>query len=1097
MEPMLDDFERVAAQVQFAAPRITVVSDIDGRLAGMELTRAQYWRRHVREPVRFAAVMRTLQTQSASMFIEIGPATTLLGIGRQSVPDFAGAWVASLRPGRDDAQQMLDGLAAAYVGGVDVDWAGVHREDRPRRRISLPTYPFQREPFWLAPDDEPAARPGEGHGVGGHPLLGRRLEVASLDATHVWEGVLDRTRLPYLDDHRIQGAVVFPAAAYTEMVVAAASELFGDRPCVLTDVAYEVPLLINAGALRSQVVISMSTEDHGTFAVYTRPADSARGPHSAAAWVRHVSGRLRRPDEGAPALTAPSALNEARARCTEELAGTAFYHELARRGNQWGPCFQGLVRLWRAGEEVVSEVQAVPALRADMVKYRFHPAVADACGQLLAAIRPAEGASRTRGAFVGGGIDEVRIHRPLRGERFWSHARAVKATKGASNVLSGDIRIYDEHEAVVAELLGVRFWYLDSDDAAPTTRSADNWLYQLRWERRGRERAAPATTDSAWLIFEDEGGVGRALAAELGSRGGRCVRVRRGARFEQTGHDTYTIRVDAVSDMRSLIDAAAPGERPVTHVVHLWSLDSPSGDQLDIGPLETVQTLGWMSAVRVVQALTRPAEGPRPRMWLVTRGAQPVGGPTPLAVAQSPLWGFGRSLAVEHSELWGGLLDLDAQTPPNASAALLYDEIAASDGEDQVAFRDGVRFVARLGRFRRSPTSRNLHWRVDATYLVTGGLGGLGLEVARWMVEQGARRLILLGRTSLPPRALWSTLPPGTQADQARAVRDLERQGASVHLAGIDVGDARALGEFLEGFRQQGWPPIRGVIHAAGVMQYQAMEEYDAAAQIAVGRAKIAGAWLLHRLLADAPLDFFVLFSSAASVLSSPLVSGYAAANAFLDSLAHHRLALGRHAVSINWAAWSEIGMAARVARRPVGATAEEAMITPAAGIEALRRILLSGATQAAVLPIDWRRWRQLYPTFMQAPLLRDLGDALQDGVSGPPVPGAGSIRQLDEVARRDTLAGYLTDQVAAITGVPTAELDAEQPLGELGFDSLMAVELKNRIERDFGIALPMVQLLERPSVATLLAFVTTRLETASVVESPPTVADDFEEGRI
>jgi acyl transferase domain-containing protein/acyl carrier protein len=1031
------------------------------------------------------------------MFIEIGPASTLLGMGQQCVPEFAGAWLASLRPGRDDAQQMLDGLAAAYVGGVDVEWAGVQREDRSRRRISLPTYPFQREPFWLAPDDAPATRPADAHGVGGHPLLGRRLEVASLATTHVWEGALDRARLAYLDDHRIQGAVVFPAAAYTEMVVAAAAELFGDRPCVLTDVAYEVPLLINAAVLRSQVVISMSTEDEGAFAVYTTPMDGVRGPDSPVAWVRHVSGRLRRPSEGAPAL-APSELHAARTRCTEELGGAAFYHELAGQGNEWGPCFQGLVRLWRAGAEAVSEVRAVPALRQDMGKYRFHPALADACGQLLAAIRPADESSRARGAFVGGGIDEVRIHRPLRGERFWSHARAVKAPKGgASNVLSGDIRIYDEHEAIVAELLGVRFWYLDSDRAAPP-RIADSWLYELRWERRARARQAPATAASTWLIFEDDDGVGRALAAEHGSRGGRSVRVRRGARFEQTGQDTYTIRVDAVSDMRSLIDAVVgPGELSVSDVVHLWSLDGPSGDQLDVGLLEAGQSLGWMSALQVVQALTRVAEGPRPRMWLVTRGAQPAGDPAPLAVSQSPLWGFGRSLAVEHSELWGGLLDLDAETAPNASAASLYDEIADRDGEDQVAFRDGVRFVARLGRLRRNPAPRNLHWRVDATYLVTGGLGGLGLEVARWMVAQGARRLILLGRTSLPPRSLWSTLPPGAQADQVGAVRELERQGASIHLAGVDVADAPALREFLESFRQQGWPSIRGVIHAAGVMQYQSMEEYDTTAQMAVGRAKIAGAWLLHQLLADAPLDFFVLFSSAASVLSSPLVSGYAAANAFLDSLAHHRLALGRHAVSINWAAWSDIGMAARVARRSVGATAEEAMITPADGIEALRRILLGGAAQAAVLPIDWRRWRQLYPTFMQAPLLRDLGDVVQDTSPRSEVRGVGSLRQLSEVARRDTLAGYLTDHVAAITGVPTADLDAEQPLGELGFDSLMAVELKNRIERDFGIALPMVQLLERPSVATLLAFVTARFETASAVESPRTVDNDFEEGRI
>jgi acyl transferase domain-containing protein/acyl carrier protein len=1089
MEPMLDEFEREAARVRFTAPRINVVSDLDGRLVGVELTRAQYWRRHVREPVRFAAVMRTLMGQGASMFVELGPAPTLLGIGRQCLPDFSGAWLASLRPGRDDISQMLDALAGAYVGGVDIDWPAVHRDDRPRRRISLPTYPFQREPFWLGPADASAhGSAAASRTAGGHPLLGRRLEIASLDATHVWEGEIDRTRLAYLDDHRIQGAVVFPAAAYTEMVVAAAAQLFGNGPCVLADVAYEVPLLIGDTVLRSQVVVSMSSEGTGTFAVYTRPAEGDRGPDTTVVWTRHVSGRLKRPNAGESLPSSTSSLNEARARCGDELAGTAFYREMARQGNEWGPSFQGVVRLWRGTDEAVSEVQAVPALRHDMDRYRFHPAVADACGQLLAATRPTEGPSPGRGAFVGGGIDEVRIHRPLRGERFWSRARATKAETSASNVLKGDIWIYDEQGAIVAELLGVRFWYLGSDDGALTPRSADSWLYQVRWELRRRDQAEHATTDSGWLIFEDEGGVGRALAAELRSRGRRCVCVRRGARFERTEPDAYTIRAGAASDVRALIESAlGSGEGPLDRIVHLWSLDGPSGEQLELGSLEAAQTRGWMSAVHVVQALTRIEGRPRPTLWLVTCGAQPAGQSTPLAVAQSPLWGFGRSLAVEHSELWGGLIDLDVAAPPDASAASLYQEIVETDGEDQIAFRDGGRLVARLGRLRRSPSPRNLSWRVDGAYLVTGGLGGLGLEVARWMVQQGARRLILLGRTALPPRSLWSTISPGTPAaNQVRAVRELERQGASVHPAAVDVGDERALRDFLEGYQQQGLPPIRGVVHAAGVMQYRPMDEYDETAQGEVARAKVAGAWLLHRLFSDAPLDFFVLFSSAASVLNSPLVSGYAAANAFLDALAHYRVALGHRATSINWAAWSEIGMAARVTRRSSGATADDAMITPAAGIEALRRVLQGDATQVAVLPIDWQRWRQLYPTFMQAPLLRDLRDAMLDG---PPRSAGG--------ARPDTLVGYLTDQVAAVTGVPAAELDLDQALAELGFDSLMAVELKNRIERDFGVALPMVQLLERPSVATLLAFVTTHLEAASAVESPRAGDDDFEEGQI
>ena len=206
----------------------------------------------------------------------------------------------------------------------------------------------------------------------------------------------------------------------------------------------------------------------------------------------------------------------------------------------------------------------------------------------------------------------------------------------------------------------------------------------------------------------------------------------------------------------------------------------------------------------------------------------------------------------------------------------------------------------RLVRKRQSRSQRPpLAWPTDGSYLITGGLGDLGLVVARWMVEQGARRLILLGRTKLPPRSSWSSVETGSRlARQIAAIRELEALGASVHLASVDVADEEQLSAFLEEFRAEGWPPIRGVVHAAGVLHDGLLLQLDRAALNTVLRPKVMGGWLLHRLLEDAPLDFFVLFSSAGSLLGQPGQGNYAAANAFLDALAHHRRAQGQPALS-------------------------------------------------------------------------------------------------------------------------------------------------------------------------------------------------------
>ena len=300
----------------------------------------------------------------------------------------------------------------------------------------------------------------------------------------------------------------------------------------------------------------------------------------------------------------------------------------------------------------------------------------------------------------------------------------------------------------------------------------------------------------------------------------------------------------------------------------------------------------------------------------------------------------------------------------DAEARQIWQEISGSSGEDQLAFREGRRFVARLVRRGPSiPQPLRFRWRTDGTYLISGGLGDLGLLVARWMVEQGARRLILLGRTALPPRSDWSAAEPGSRlARQITAIRDLESLGACVHPASVDVADEAALSGFLDAFRTEGWPPIRGVVHAAGASQDGLLVQLDAAALTAVLRPKVTGGWLLHRLLRDDPLDFFVLFSSAGAILGQPGQGNYAAANAFLDALAHHRRAQGQPALSINWGAWAGKGFAASVGGKRLAARLALlgiSSIAPERALEVLRRLLLQSATQVVAVPVEWKQYRE------------------------------------------------------------------------------------------------------------------------------------------
>jgi NAD(P)-dependent dehydrogenase (short-subunit alcohol dehydrogenase family) len=692
-------------------------------------------------------------------------------------------------------------------------------------------------------------------------------------------------------------------------------------------------------------------------------------------------------------------------------------------------------------------------------------------------------------------IDEIRIHgRPS--SHLWSYAHLQERNADAVNI---EVRLLDEAGQAAVEIVGLRFISLEGlISRAAQTNGKENiqqenitdWLYELHWQLKQRADEPPVPEPCAqanrenWLIFADGGGVGEALAALLEAHGARSILVSHGDSYETGDSTHFRIRPESPEDLRQLFAAAVPANQAACRrIVHLWSLDSldtSAPQETTAASLVESQSMGCGAVLPLVQELARQeltGVGLRdsPRLWLVTRGAQPAGEePLPLNVAQAPLWGMGRVIAQEHAGLWGGLIDLELEASPlDAVASRLWEQISNPDGEDQIAFRQGQRYVGRLVRKRQSVAQRAaLAWPTDGSYLITGGLGDLGLEVARWMVEQGARRLILLGRTKFPPRSTWSAAETGSRlARQVGAIRALEAMGASVHLAAVDVADEAQLRAFLEEFGAEGWPPIRGVVHAAGVLRDGLLLQLDQAALNAVLRPKMIGGWLLHRLLEDAPLDFFVLFSSAGSLLGQPGQGNYAAANAFLDALAHHRKAQGRPALSVNWGAWTELGFAETAGGKRLAARLALVGIrsmAPRQALEVLERMLRQDAAQVAAVPVDWRQYRQFYSAGSESPLLSQLAN--EEAEVQPQAIDPGEKREAllaaAPAARAQLLRSYLSEQVARVLGVSASRLDVEQPLSNLGLDSLMAVELKNRIAVDLGVNVPMVKFLQGPSVA-------------------------------
>src|SRR5690606_26018619 len=369
-----------------------------------------------------------------------------------------------------------------------------------------------------------------------------------------------------------------------------------------------------------------------------------------------------------------------------------------------------------------------------------------------------------------------------------------------------------------------------------------------------------------------------------------------------------------------------------------------------------------------------------------------------------------------------------------------------------------------------------------ATYLIVGGTAGLGLETARWLIERGARNLVLMARRE-------------PSADARSVIQAMEEQGARVLVVQGDVSRADDVRRVLDAIRAS-MPPLRGIIQSAGVLEDRALlrQDWDSFARVLA--PKVDGSWHLHCLTADEDLDFFVLYSSVAALMGPAGQGAHAAANAFLDALAHHRRAAGRPALSIGWGVWTEIGSAAargvaeREAGKGVGA------ISPAEGLRALETVMRGDAPQVAVMPMDWRRFLADHaPLWLSE--LRDGGaraDAVArgdgmaasrgragaDGKAGSPAAGRDAAPQDGGLAarlaaaprdrRRDLLLAFVHEQALRVIGGGSGTIDPRQPLNELGVDSLMAVELRNLLGKGLGVpaALPATLVFDHPTIDAL-----------------------------
>lgn len=573
--------------------------------------------------------------------------------------------------------------------------------------------------------------------------------------------------------------------------------------------------------------------------------------------------------------------------------------------------------------------------------------------------------------------------------------------------------------------------------------------YEIRWESITAPRSGADTgEDSTWVLIGDDTKAVQPLVDVLTARGHRHLILGLPASDSDEEKLADALRTAAVDD-------------PTLRIVHVAALDADLSAKT--GPsmrsLLRMQHLILGGTRRLFRAAIA-AELRRP-IWLVTRGAQHVTDADTVSPDQSCLWGFGRATSLELPHVWGGLVDL-ADGTADEWARFIDHAAAPPSGEDQIALRDQAVYAPRLVRRAEQPSGAPLQLRSDATYLVSGGLGSLGLEIAGYLAAHGARHLVLTGRRA----------PSDTAQQRIDALS--EQHGCEFRVIAADVADAHDVARLLAGVQAE-MPPLGGIVHAAGELGTTPLANLDDAEVDRVFAGKVWGAWHLSEAAAGLHLDFFISTSSIASVWGGFGQTAYGAANAFLDGLAWRLREQGIPGVSVNFGPWSA-GMAdaesrARLDQRGVRT------LSPADALAGLSDVvaasLAQGPAQGVVARIDWARFLPLYQQAGKRALLAEVErEVPAQPTAVAAVTPSGRTQLVERLTnapvqqRKRLLTDYLRDAVAEVTRVDAAEIREDAGFFDLGMDSLMAVELRRRLEQGVGREIPVTLVMDHPRLS-------------------------------
>ncbi|WP_446696886.1 type I polyketide synthase [Streptomyces zagrosensis] len=1008
------------------ASDIPFYSTVTGTQLDTTQLTADYWYTNLRQPVLLTNATTTALNNHHTTYIEISPHPILTNALQETTEEthHQATITGTLHRDQGNWTRLLTNAAHLHTNGTPVNWTALYGVG-PHHHLDLPTYPFQRQPFWLAAPTTPATP----HTTE-HPLLHTHTTLATTHDT-LFTGHISTNTHPWLTHHALWNTPLLPGTALLELALHTAHHTGLHH---LEELTLHTPLLLpHNQPLHIQIHIGTpNTTGQHPLTIHSTPHTNPQADEPI--WTCHATGALTA-DAAEPGWVAESVWPPADA-VPVEIDG--LYPRLAEDGLVYGPAFQGLHAAWRRGAEVFAEVRLPQAQHADAGRFDLHPALLDAAlhSTLL------DGAEQVVLPFSFSGVT---LHAT------GATALRVRLTPTGPDTMA--LAVADEAGEPVATVtsLAVRPVNQQQLQTAARDNVADS-LFHLAWTELAPGSVTVSETARYAVVGRDDLEVGSALA-----KAGVAVQA----------HPTLSALAAAISAGTTVPEAVVV-PWPVPH-----GTESRTADAAHDAVTRVLSLLReWVSddrfgAARLV-LLTSGAVSTTPDASGRTGAASATTGEGVTNLAAAAACGAVRSAQAEHPGRFA-LVDLDADAAGwrHALPGVL------SGSEPQYAVRGGRVWVPRLARSRPSPAADAPVLDPEGTVLITGGTGTLGALVARHLItHHGVRHLLLLGRR-------------GPHAPGATTLHnELTQLGATVTITACDTSNLNQLTTTLNTIPTQ--HPLTGIIHTAGTLNDALLTNLTPQQTNDVLQPKINTAWHLHELTKDAKPAMFVMFSAAGGVLGNAGQANYAAANGYLDALADHRRALGLPAVSMAWGLWSAVSEMTGGLDEADLSRMRRAGVLPLSTKDGLALFDLAlGQEHALVLPVRLDLAALRGESSAQPPLLRGLlGGAplrsVRAAASSGALGGVGDTKEpagslvfdgLSDAERAHKLLELVRSQAATVLGYATPDaISDERGFLDAGYDSLRAVELRNRLNAATGLRLSATLVFDHPTPVEVAA---------------------------